>query len=309
MTIAISPGKIILLGEHGVLYGKPSLSMAISLKVAVSIEIGEKYVLNSRPLNEKKHAYISNAIKKIWKGKPLAITTFSQIPSASGLGSSAAITTAIVAGLLAMNKEFSKENVAKISFDIEYEVQGVASPIDTSTCSYGNAIMVWKEKKNGYIWNISKGNVNWFIYPFEMPEIDIVIGVSGIKSKTPEIVKKVGKFIKYSSFAKELINEMGGLVLDGIEALKKKDFVRFGEIMNENHKILRNIGASSKEIEKLISTAKKAGAYGAKITGAGGGGSIIAIGENAEKIMEALKEKGKDAYIVIPDKEGVKVWK
>ena len=309
MTVAISPGKIILLGEHGVLYGKPSLSMAISLKVAVSIEIGEKYVLNSRPLNEKKHAYISNAIKKIWKGKPLAITTFSQIPSASGLGSSAAITTAIVAGLLAMNKEFSKENVAKISFDIEYEVQGVASPIDTSTCSYGNAIMVWKEKKNGYIWNISKGNVNWFIYPFEMPEIDIVIGVSGIKSKTPEIVKKVGKFIKYSSFAKELINEMGGLVLDGIEALKKKDFVRFGEIMNENHKILRNIGASSKEIEKLISTAKKAGAYGAKITGAGGGGSIIAIGENAEKIMEALKEKGKDAYIVIPDKEGVKVWK
>ena len=309
MTVAISPGKIILLGEHGVLYGKPSLSMAISLKVAVSIEIGEKYVLNSRPLNEKKHAYIGNAIKKIWKGKPLAITTFSQIPSASGLGSSAAITTAIVAGLLAMNKEFSKENVAKISFDIEYEVQGVASPIDTSTCSYGNAIMVWKEKKNGYIWNISKGNVNWFIYPFEMPEIDIVIGVSGIKSKTPEIVKKVGKFIKYSSFAKELINEMGELVLDGIEALKKKDFVRFGEIMNENHKILRNIGASSKEIEKLISTAKKAGAYGAKITGAGGGGSIIAIGENAEKIMEALKEKGKDAYIVIPDKEGVKVWK
>ncbi|KAA0009002.1 MAG: hypothetical protein FE036_01225 [Thermoplasmata archaeon] len=102
---------------------------------------------------------------------------------------------------------------------------------------------------------------------------------------------------------------METLVTEGVDALKKRDFIKFGEIMDKNHKILYNIGASSKEIEKLIMTARKAGAYGAKITGAGGGGSIIAIGDEPEKIREALKEKGKDAYIVLPDKDGVKVWK
>ena len=309
MTVAISPGKIILLGEHGVVYGKPALAMAISLKVAVDIERGKQYTINSQPIEEKKHAYISRAIQKIWDGYPLNITTFSQIPSASGLGSSAAITTATLAALLEMKNSFSKEKVAKYGFEIEYEIQGMASPIDTSTCSYGNAIMVWKKEKEGYIWSISKNDNKWFIYPFEMPEMSIVIGVSKIKSKTPTIVKKVRKFIEHSSFAFDLLNEMENLVLEGIEALRRKDLVRFGEIMNENHKILYNIGASSKELEKLVAAAKKAGAYGAKITGAGGGGSIIAIGDEAKKIMEALKEKGKDAYIIIPDKEGVKVWK
>lgn len=101
---------------------------------------------------------------------------------------------------------------------------------------------------------------------------------------------------------------METLVLNGEKALKKNDMVEFGEIMNEDQKILRIFGASTKEIEKLISTAIKAGAYGAKLTGAGGGGSIIAIGSNPEKIADAIKKRGRDAYIIMPDKEGVKVW-
>ena len=309
MTVAISPGKIILLGEHGVVYGKPALAMAISLKVAVDIEIASQYMVNSHPMEERKHVYIKRAIDKLWNGSPLSITTFSQIPSASGLGSSAAITTAMTAALLAMRNDFSKENVARHSFEIEYEVQGMASPIDTSTCSYGKAIMVWKKEKQGYIWSMSKNGSTWYVYPFDVPDVSIVVGISSIKSKTPKIVKKVGKFIGHSSFAKDLLNEMETLVTEGVDALKKRDFIKFGEIMDKNHKILYNIGASSKEIEKLIMTARKAGAYGAKITGAGGGGSIIAIGDEPEKIREALKEKGKDAYIVLPDKDGVKVWK
>ena len=222
MTVAISPGKVILLGEHGVVYGKPALAMAISLKVAVDVEFSSSYTVNSRPLDEKKHTYIKKAIEKLWNGEPLSITTFSQIPSASGLGSSAAITTAIVAALLAMKNEFSKEKVARQSFEIEYEVQGMASPIDTSTCSYGNAVMVWKKEKEDHIWKISKNGNTWHIYPFEMPEMDIVIGVSNIKSKTPDIVKKVSKFVEHSSFAKDLLNEMELLVMEGIKAPAKK---------------------------------------------------------------------------------------
>ena len=308
MTIAISPGKIILLGEHGVIYGKPCLSMAISLKVAVNVEIGNSYMVNMQPMDGKRHTYIKKAVEMIWDGKPLEITTFSQIPSASGLGSSAAITTAVVAALLKMKNDFSKMKVAENSFEIEYNVQGRASPNDTSTCSYGKAILVKNERQDGYLWSFSKGGNSWFIYPFEIPQMKIVIGATGIKGKTPQLIKKISKFINSSSFAKDLLNEMETLVLNGEKALKKNDMVEFGEIMNEDQKILRIFGASTKEIEKLISTAIKAGAYGAKLTGAGGGGSIIAIGGNPEKIADAIKKRGRDAYIVMPDKEGVKVW-
>ena len=123
MTVAISPGKIILLGEHGVIYGKPCLSVAISMKVAVSIEESRFYSVNDQLLDEKKHSYIQKAIELLWDGKPLSITTFSQIPSASGLGSSAAVTVATVASILALKGKFSLEDVAKKSFEVEYEVQ------------------------------------------------------------------------------------------------------------------------------------------------------------------------------------------
>lgn len=308
MTVAISPGKIILLGEHGVIYGKPCLSVAISMKVAVSIEESRFYSVNDQLLDEKKHSYIKKAIELLWDGKPLSITTFSQIPSASGLGSSAAVTVATVASILALKGKFSLEDVAKKSFEVEYEVQKGGSPNDTSACSYGNAILVWEKEKEGYIWKITKDKT-WYVYPVKAPDLRIVVGHTGIKSRTPLQIKKVRKFVEHSSFGKELINEMENLVLEGVKALEKQDFIQLGEIMNENQKILHTMGASTKEIEKLINAALKSGAYGAKLTGAGGGGSIIALTDNPEATAEAIEKKKGKAYIVSIAKEGVKVWK
>ncbi|RLF48308.1 MAG: mevalonate kinase [Thermoplasmata archaeon] len=309
MIVAISPGKVILLGEHGVVYGKPCLSMAISLKVAVNIEKNKEFTVNSLPLDERRHVYIKKAINKIWDGEPISITTFSQIPSASGLGSSAAITTACVAALLAMKGKFNLEDVAKKSFEVEYEVQGGASPNDTSVCTYGNAILTWEKKMPGYLWGTAKDGREWFVYPVKVHDMKVVIGHTGIKSKTPLLIKKIRKFVEYYSFGRELINEMESLVIEGKEALENRDFVKLGSIMNENHKILHTLGASSKEIEKLRLAALKAGAYGAKLTGAGGGGSIIAIGDNPEKIAEAIEKKRGKVYIVSTAKEGVKILK
>ena len=92
-------------------------------------------------------------------------------------------------------------------------------------------------------------------------------------------------------------------------ALEEKDFVRLGEIMNKNQRILHTLGASSKEIEKLINVALKAGAYGAKLTGAGGGGSIIALTDSPEKVARAIENRKGKAYITSIAKEGIKVWK
>lgn len=308
MPVASAPGKVILLGEHGVVYGQPCLSVAIDVRVGIEMEEGEEFTVNGRKMDSRRHTYIKHAIDKLWKGYPLNITTFSKIPSASGLGSSAAVTVATVACLLKMNNAFTIEDTAKKSFEVEYEVQGGGSPNDTSACTYGSAILLSQQERDGFVWSISQQEKRWFVYPTDIPDIKLVIGMTGIKSKTKKQVEKIRKFVKYSSFARELTEEMGILVMEGMNALKKRDFIRLGEIMNEDQKILHTLGASSSELEKLISSALKAGAYGAKLTGAGGGGSMIALTDEHEKIAMAIEKVGGKAMVVSISHEGVKVW-
>ncbi|HHH84042.1 MAG TPA: mevalonate kinase [Thermoplasmatales archaeon] len=308
MAVASVPGKVILIGEHGVVYGQPCLSVAIDLRVGVDIERGKEFSVNGRAMDGRRHTYIKYAIDKLWDDYPLHVTTFSKIPSASGLGSSAAITTATVACLLEMKKSFSLEEVAKKSFEIEYEVQKGGSPNDTSVCTYGSAILLSGEKMDGFIWEISKGERRWFVHHIDAPEMKIVVGMTGIKSKTPMLVKKVKKFVKYSGFARELTERIGTLALEGADDLKNKDFVSLGEKMNEGQNILHTLGASSPELEKLINASLRAGAYGAKLTGAGGGGSMIAITDEPEKVAIAIEKAGGKAIVTSISNEGVKVW-
>ncbi|NIA10154.1 MAG: mevalonate kinase [Nitrospiraceae bacterium] len=309
MAIASVPGKVILIGEHGVVYGQPCLSVAIDLRVGIEMEKGDEFKVNGRNMDARRHTYIKRAIDNLWNGGPLEITTFSKIPSASGLGSSAAITTASVACLLEMKDEFSIEDVAKKSFEIEHEIQKGGSPNDTSVCTYGSAILLSTEKRDGFIWEISKGEHKWFVHRIDVPDMKIVIGMTGIKSKTPVLVKKVKKFVKYSGFARELTERIGELAMEGVDALKDSDFASLGEKMNEGQKILHTLGASSPELEKLIHASLRAGAYGAKLTGAGGGGSMIALTDEPEKVAIAIEKAGGKAMVTSVSREGVKVWK
>jgi len=309
MAVSSVPGKVILVGEHGVVYGQPCLSVAIDLRVGVEIEPGTEFIVNGRPMDARRHTYIKYAIGKLWDGQPLEVTTFSKIPSASGLGSSAAITTATVACLLEMHDEFSLENVARKSFEIEYEVQKGGSPNDTSVCTHGSAILLSTEKKDGFVWEISRDGQRWFVHSIDAPDMKIVVGMTGIKSKTPMLVRKVKKFVKYSGFARELTERIGELAMDGMEALKRSDFVTLGEKMNEGQNILHTLGASSPELEKLVHASLRAGAYGAKLTGAGGGGSMIAITDEPEKVAIAIEKAGGRAMVTSMSREGVKVWK
>ncbi|HHH78338.1 MAG TPA: mevalonate kinase [Thermoplasmatales archaeon] len=309
MAIASVPGKIILIGEHGVVYGQPCLSIAIDLRVGVEMETGKEFTVNGRPMDSRRHTYIKHAIGKLWDGQPLEVTTFSKIPSASGLGSSAAITTATVACLLEMKDEFSLEDVARKSFEVECDIQKGGSPNDTSVCTYGSAVLLSTEKGDGFIWEISRGDRRWFVHRLDAPDMKIVVGMTGIKSKTPMLVKKVNKFVKYSGFARELTERIGELAMEGTEALKNNDFVTLGEKMNEGQKILHTLGASSPELEKLVHASLRAGAYGAKLTGAGGGGSMIAITDEPEKVAIAIEKAGGKAMVTSMSREGVKIWK
>lgn len=308
MIISSAPGKVILLGEHAVLYGEPCLSTAIDLRTDVQAVVkGHHFRVNSSFMDSWHHTYIKSAVDQFWDGAPIHFKTRSNLLSAAGIGSSAALTVGTVACLSQLQGGWSLEEIAKKSFEVEYTVQGGGSPNDTSASTFGSGIMISNKKESNLIWSTHKEKRQWYIHHVDIPLMTLVIGNTGIKSKTPIQIKKVRKFVTHSGFARDLIKQIGSLVEKGLEALIDEDFSTFGEYMNKNQNILHTMGASSLELQKMIDVSLKAGAYGAKLTGAGGGGSIIALTDTPQEVCQAIQEIGGLSLAVKTTKEGVTI--
>lgn len=301
-----APGKIILFGEHAVVYGEPALSLAVDRRIKCDISTSSSETqVNGYPINRKHHSYILECVEKIDSDKKFDIKTESNLPSGAGMGSSAAVTVSTLGCLkefLSMSLE--EEKIAKDAFEIEYKVQGKASPIDTSTSTHGNAIMISKEKKEDFLWKIEKGESIWNIHHQDIPDIDLVIGDTRVHSPTGPLVEKVRKFYERSNFAKEIIEDIGEVVKKATKHLKNEDLEEVGELMNKNHRLLSILGVSHPKLEKLIRGARKY-SYGAKLTGAGGGGSMIALTNEPKKVAKEITKRGGKPYIIKSTNKGL----
>jgi mevalonate kinase len=308
MVTVSAPGKVILLGEHAVLYGEPCLSTAIDLRTEVQAVVrGKTYRVNSSRMDSWHHTYIKAAVDYLWKGDPIHFRTRSNILSAGGIGSSAALTVATVGCLSQLGDEWDKDQIAQKSYEVEYSVQDGGSPNDTSASTFGSGILLSDKQGDNLLWGINKGERQWFIHHVDIPPFTLVIGNTGIKSKTPIQIKKVRRFVQHSGFSRDLITQIGGLVHEGVKALKDEDYTTFGKLMNMNQNILHTMGASTKELQRLINISLKAGAYGAKLTGAGGGGSIIVLTDNPHDVSQAIRDVGGISLIVKPSREGATI--
>ncbi len=306
MVLASAPAKVILFGEHAVVYGEPAIAIAIDLRTTVAIAPGKRFTVNGRPLNDRFHRYIKNAIEKLWDGEPLEMIIYSSVPSSSGMGSSASITVATVSAILHMKNQLSEEEVARKSFEIEYITQGRASPIDTSTVTHGNGILILREKRENFLWKIEKNGVSWYIHHIDVPRLKLVVGFSGIKGNTALMVDKVRRFYSWNSFAREVIKEIGDITMKAVTALKEGDYEEIGKLMNRNNQLLTILGVSHPKLRKMIRDAMKY-SYGVKITGAGGGGSIIALTDEQDEVAKAIERVGGKAYKVEISRTGFKV--
>ncbi len=300
-----APAKIILFGEHAVVYGEPAIAMAINIRSTVKINQGEKFLINGEAPDYKFHSYIKKAIELYWKEGSLNVTTKSMIPHASGLGSSASITVSTVSSILALQNDWSKEKIARNSFEVEYLVQGTASPTDTSTVTAGGVVLVSRHEP-ALLWNIEKEGKRWYINNIDISQLSLIIGCSTIKGITHEQVEKVRRYVNTSSFAREVIKEIGNITISSIQALKNGDYKTLGDLMKKNQNLLSILGVSHPQIQSMINEIEKY-SYGAKITGAGGGGCIIILTDEKDEVSKILKAGGWEAYQVKMDKEGVKV--
>ncbi len=296
--MASSPAKAILFGEHAVVYGEPAVAVALDRRITVKVEGSSESKVDGGRLTMRRHRYIRWAMNNLWEGQPLDFRIRSAIPGASGLGSSAALSCSVACALRNLRgMETTPGQIAKDAFEIEYNVQGGASPTDTSCSSHGGGILVNFEKGEDHLWSISKGERTWHIHDLPVPDMTLVVGFTGKPSVTHIQVAKVRSFFDRSGFAKETVKEIGSLVSDALPALKRNDLVSIGALMNKNHSLLSILGVSSKELQTLVD-ASLPYSYGAKLTGAGGGGSMIALTDDPEKVAEAISARGGKSYIV-----------
>jgi mevalonate kinase len=302
-----APGKAILFGEHAVVYGEGAIAVALSLHFETRVRLGRGDVtrVDGRPMDRKHHAYFAEAVARVWGDRgPLDISTSSSIPSSSGLGSSAALTVSTVGALRMLRGRLAQEEVARDGFEVEYAVQGRASPTDTSVSSHGRAIYIAREPGERLLWTIERGATRWCVHDLEFPPMDFVVGFTGKKGNTGELVEKVRRKREESAEARAQIVEIGAIVEEARRALKAGDAAKVGSLMKRNHNLLAALGVSSPELERLIAAAAPH-ALGAKLTGAGGGGCMVALTQEPDACARAIEAAGGTPYRAHIDPDGV----
>lgn len=305
MAAASAPGKLILFGEHAVVFGEPALSTAIDLKTEVFARPHDAWLADGMDLDEPRYKYVKEAAARAWSGGPLWFEIRSMIPVGSGLGSSAAVTVATLGALQSLQDRFEPIEIARLAFRVEHEVQGRASPIDTSTATAGGGVLVRKEPEDGLLWTIRRDTRSWSLHRCALPAVTFVVGDTGIAASTGPLVAGVKDLVDRDARARSAVEEIGRIAIEGLAALQAMDLAEAGRLMNRNHELLNALGVGHPALEKLVAAARPL-SYGAKLTGAGGGGSMIALTDRPDAVARTIESAGGRAFPVSTNPEGVR---
>jgi mevalonate kinase len=304
MTTASAPGKIILFGEHAVVYGRPALAVPVT-QAHAEVEITDSdsagimihapgidlhAELNTLPSDHPIASVIHNFIflSRVSPFPNLRIKISSTIPVASGLGSGAAVTVALTRALSAhLNFPMNVEEINAFSYEIEKLHHGTPSGIDNTVVTYARPVYFIKGQP---IATFKVGS------PFT-----IVIGNTGISAPTKESVGDVRKLWEADKAKwEEVFDEIGKIAKEAREAIEIGKIKELGQLMNQNHTLLQKMTVSSPALDELVSVARQAGAWGAKLSGGGRGGNMIAlVGPNqADTVAKSLMEAGAKKALV-----------
>jgi len=295
-------GKVILFNEHFVVYGIPSVAAAIGDTTVAKVEDSEEFeLLDNRPetpgYKKEKLEQQKDSLNRIFKAmnidvekNPVKITLEGDLLAASGLGASAASCVAIARALSKhFNLNLDDEQINNVAYEGEKGYHGNPSGIDNTAATYGGVI--WFQRK-------PDGNI---IERIKLKEpVEIVIGNTGKVADTKKAVAGVReRKEKYPEKYNQIFEEARKLVFDARNALEDFDIRRVGELMNKNHKLLQEIEVSSEELDLLVEIALENGALGAKLTGGGLGGNMIALTPEKDLQKRVAGAMEKEGYQVI----------
>ena len=296
-------GKVILFGEHFVVYHVPGIASGISDYTSAVVEDGEPgtgfQLVDNRPqtpgYSEKKKQEMQREFEAIFKefgidpdSTPLKIELAGNLYCSSGVGASAALASSVCRALAEkLGRQMSDDETNRIAYIAEEEGSGRPSGID-NTCSVFGKFITFKKNPTG-------GPNKIEVLSTEQP-VEIVMASTGITQETKVVVGDVReKKEADEAWFKGITDEYVDLYNRAVEAIKQADWKTVGELMDKNQELLRQITVSCDELEHLIKIAKDAGAWGAKLTGTGRGGYIVALAPGKElqdKVAGALENAG-----------------
>lgn len=298
---ASAPGKIILFGEHAVVYGQPAIAAPVSKQRARAVITPDVRAPSGRVRLQAPDIGLEANLDELPDDHPLALTirlvlgelgienppafnlrVSSSIPVAAGMGSGAAVAVAVIRAVGGfLGKPLPLERISALAYEVEKLHHGTPSGIDNSVVSYEKPIYY----QRGQTIQVLKVNK-----PFS-----VVIADTGIPSLTSQAVGDVRRAWSeqpecYEGWFRS-IGEISHMARGLIEAGEPE---KLGMLMDENHALLQKIGVSSPELDRLVETALLAGAWGAKLSGGGRGGNMIALvsPELGEAVAQALREQG-----------------
>jgi mevalonate kinase len=317
---ATAPGKMILFGEHSVVYGKPAVVLAIDRRAKVFAEKRSDTKVFIDADNLGFSGYFEGDTYypvrgKAWRGRNLAalnvsakktmeyigveggvnLKVRSMIPIAVGLGSSAAICVTTVSAVERLfDAKLKNEEISNLAFEGETIIHGKPSGVDNNVSTFGGVMSY--DKENG----IMRHKLNH--------DIPFIIGNTKKKRSTKKMVENVAALkTRNPEKMDRIFDSMGMIANSGLDALMRAEKSKLGDLMNLNHGFLSAIGVSTMKLEILCHTSRNNGALGAKLTGAGGGGCMIALAEDPDipNIEKAIRRRRSESYRISLTDKGV----
>ncbi len=320
MNVTVSaPGKLMVFGEHAVVYNRPCLVTAVDQRMRARVELTDDKVFfldapevkisgYARPIREvgmgeipKGAKFVEIAVKNFIENYPsssgIKVTTASDFSSQFGFGSSSASTVCVLRALSELTgKKLDNKQLFDLAYKTVLDVQGKGSGFDVAAALYG-----------GTLYFVAGGKT---ITPVKLRDIPLVVGYTGVKADTVTLMREVGEKMKAQP---ERIDRIYDAIVKLVEDARIKmiegDWERVGKLMDFNQEYLRDLGVSSEKLESLISSAKGAGAWGAKLSGAGGGDCMIALApEDKKKAIEsAIEIAGGQVIHILPHAQGARL--